>query len=108
MNQRTLALLAICGGVFLAFLDTTIVNTSFPDIRRGFPDASPAQLSWVLDGYFIVLAALLVPAGGVSDRLGRRRVFLAVLALFFVTSVLIAVAPTWEWLVVSRVFQVIS
>lgn len=105
MSRRALALLAICGGVFLAFLDTTIVNTSFPDIRRSFDDASPAQLSWVLDGYFIVLAALLVPAGGIADRLGRRRVFLAGVALFVVTSVLCAIAPTWQLLVVARVLQ---
>ncbi|HEV2812443.1 MAG TPA: MFS transporter [Solirubrobacteraceae bacterium] len=105
MNRRTLALLAICGGAFLAFLDTTIVNTSFPDIREGFRDASPAQLSWVLDGYFIVLAALLVPAGGIADRLGRRRVFLAGAGVFVATSVLCAVAPTWQLLVVARVLQ---
>lgn len=105
MSRRALALLAICGGVFLAFLDTTIVNTSFPDIRRGFADASPAQLSWVLDGYFIVLAALLVPAGGIADRLGRRRVFLTGLVVFVVTSILCAIAPTWELLVVARVLQ---
>ncbi|HEX2085018.1 MAG TPA: DHA2 family efflux MFS transporter permease subunit [Solirubrobacteraceae bacterium] len=105
MSPRILALLAICGGVFLAFLDTTIVNTSFPDIRRGFEDASPAELSWILDGYFIVLAALLVPAGGLADRLGRRRVFLGGVALFVVTSLLCAVAPTWQLLVVARVLQ---
>jgi EmrB/QacA subfamily drug resistance transporter len=105
MSRRALALLAICGGVFLAFLDTTIVNTSFPDIRRGFTGASPAQLSWVLDAYFIVLAALLVPAGGVADRLGRRRVFTAGVALFVFTSVLCALAPTWELLVAARVLQ---
>jgi EmrB/QacA subfamily drug resistance transporter len=105
MSRRALALLAICGGVFLAFLDTTIVNTSFPDIRRSFSEASPAQLSWVLDAYFIVLAALLVPAGGIADRLGRRRVFLAGVTLFVFTSVLCAVAPTWELLVVARVLQ---
>jgi EmrB/QacA subfamily drug resistance transporter len=105
MSRRATALLAICGGAFLAFLDTTIVNTSFPDIRRSFGDATPAQLSWVLDGYFIVLAALLVPAGGVADRLGRRRVFLAGVGLFVVTSVLCAVAPTWQLLVVARVLQ---
>jgi EmrB/QacA subfamily drug resistance transporter len=105
MSRRTQALLAICGGVFLAFLDTTIVNTSFPDIRRGFAGATPSQLSWVLDGYFIVLAALLVPAGGVADRLGRKRVFLGGLALFVMTSVLCAIAPTWELLVAARVLQ---
>ena len=50
MSRRALALVAICGGAILAFLDTTIVNTSFPDIRRGFEDATAPQLSWVLDG----------------------------------------------------------
>ncbi|HEX8065483.1 MAG TPA: MFS transporter [Thermoleophilaceae bacterium] len=105
MSRRTLALLAICGGVFLAFLDTTIVNTSFPDIRRGFAHATPAELSWVLDAYFIVLAALLVPAGGIADRLGRRRVFLGGVALFVVTSLLCAVAPSWQLLVAARVLQ---
>ena len=104
-SRRVVALVAICGGAFLAFLDTTIVNTSFPDIREGFRDASPAELSWILDGYFIVLAALLVPAGGIADRLGRRRVFLAGVALFIVTSLLCAIAPTWELLVVARVLQ---
>src|SRR5918997_5227451 len=105
MSRRSAALLAICGGAFLAFLDTTIVNTSFPDIREGFADASPAELSWILDGYFIVLAALLVPAGGVADRLGRRRVFLAGIGIFVVTSVLCAIAPSWELLVAARVLQ---
>ena len=105
MSRRALALIALCGGVFLAFLDTTIVNTSFPDIRRGFEDATPSQLSWVLDGYFIVLAALLVTAGGLADHFGRRRVFLTGVAVFVTTSVLCAVAPTWELLVAARVLQ---
>ena len=108
MNRRALALVSICGGAFLGFLDTTIVNTSFPDIRRAFEDATAPQLSWVLDGYFIVLAAFLVPAGGVADRLGRRRVFLAGLALFIATSVLCAVAPSWQLLVAARVLQGIA
>jgi EmrB/QacA subfamily drug resistance transporter len=102
---RAVALLAICGGAFLAFLDTTIVNTSFPDIRAGFADASPAELSWILDGYFIVLAALLVPAGGVADRLGRRRVFLAGVGFFVAASLACALAPSWQLLVAGRVLQ---
>jgi EmrB/QacA subfamily drug resistance transporter len=105
MSRRTMSLVAICGGVFLAFLDTTIVNTAFPAIREGFPEATPAQLSWVLDGYFIVLAALLVPAGGIADRLGRRKVFLVGLGVFVFTSVLCALAPTWQALVVARIAQ---
>jgi EmrB/QacA subfamily drug resistance transporter len=105
MSRRKLALLATCGGAFLAFLDTTIVNTSFPDVRRSFADASPAQLSWVLDAYFIALAALLVPAGGIADRYGRRRIFLAGVALFVATSLLCAVAPSWQLLVAARALQ---
>lgn len=105
MPGRRLALLAICGGAFLPFLDTTIVNTSFPSIRASFPGASSSSLSWILDGYFIVLAALLVTAGGVADRLGRRRVFLAGLSAFTVTSVLCAIAPSVGTLIAARVLQ---
>lgn len=105
MQRRTVALLVACAGGYLAFLDTTIVNTSFPDIAASFPEAERSELSWILDSYFIVLAALLVPAGGIADRLGRKRVFLAGLAAFAVTSVACAVAPTWEALVAARVLQ---
>ncbi|EHN11903.1 putative conserved two-domain membrane protein [Patulibacter medicamentivorans] len=105
MTRRTLALIAICGGSFLAFLDATIVNVSFPDIRRSFDDATNAQLSWILDGYFIVLAAFLIPAGGIADRLGRRRVFLASTAAFIAASALCAVAPSWQTLIAARVVQ---
>ena len=62
-----------CAGAFLAFLDTTIVNIAFPDISASFDDADRAALSWVLDGYFVVIAALLVPAGGLADRFGHKR-----------------------------------
>ena len=53
-----------CAGAFLAFLDTTIVNIAFPDISSSFSGSGRDVLSWVLDGYFVVIAALLVPAGG--------------------------------------------
>jgi EmrB/QacA subfamily drug resistance transporter len=105
MSKRAMALFATCGGAFLAFLDTTIVNTSFPDIRASFGEATPAQLSWILDAYFIAIAALLVPAGGIADRYGRRRVFVVGVALFVATSLLCAVAPTWEFLVATRALQ---
>ncbi len=108
LQRRTLAIVAACAGGYLAFLDTTIVNTSFPSISRDFSDASRAELSWVLDAYFIVIAALLVPAGGVADRLGRKRLFLGGVALFVLTSVACALAPTWETLVAARVFQGIA
>lgn len=100
-----MAIAAACGGGFLAFLDTTIVNVSFPSIAASFPEASRSELSWILDGYFIILAALLIPAGAVADRYGRKRVFLLGVAGFVVTSVACAIAPTWEFLVGARVLQ---
>jgi len=105
LQRRSLALLAICASAFIAFLDTTIVNTSFPSIAASFPEASRADLSWVLDAYFIVIAALLVPAGGLADRLGRKRLFMIGSGAFVVTSVACAVAPTWELLVAARALQ---
>src|SRR5271166_4368210 len=68
--------------VFMVFLDVTIVNIAFPAIRRTFADASLSELSWVLNAYNVTMAALLVPAGRIADRLGRRRVFFVGLALF--------------------------
>lgn len=105
LQRRTTAIAAACAGGFLAFLDTTIVNVSFPSIAESFPGAGRAELSWVLDAYFIVIAALLVPAGGIADRIGRKRVFLAAVLAFAVTSVLCAVAPSWQVLVAARALQ---
>jgi EmrB/QacA subfamily drug resistance transporter len=94
-----------CAGAFLAFLDTTIVNIAFPDISASFPGAGRDALSWVLDGYFVVIAALLVPAGGLADRFGHRRVFLIGLASFTAASLLCALAPSLELLIAVRVLQ---
>jgi EmrB/QacA subfamily drug resistance transporter len=99
------SVLIACTGAFLVFLDTTIVNIAFPDISASFPEASRGLLSWVLDGYFVVIAALLVPAGGLADRFGHKRVFLGGLALFTVASLLCAIAPSLEALIAFRVLQ---
>src|SRR5689334_3287971 len=108
MTRRTRALVAVCAAAFLAFLDTTIVNTSFPNIAAHFPKASRSDLSWVLDAYFIVIAAFLVPAGELADRIGRKRVFLWAVYGFVATSVLCALAPSWQLLVAARVLQGLS
>lgn len=98
-------MLAICGGAFLVFLDTTIVNISFPAIAREFAPAGFTELVWVLDAYFVALAAAIVPAGLWADQLGRRRFFVAGTATFLVASVLCAVAPGWQVLVAARALQ---
>jgi EmrB/QacA subfamily drug resistance transporter len=94
-----------CAGAFLAFLDATIVNIAFPDISSSFSGSGRDALSWVLDGYFVVIAALLVPAGGLADRFGHKRVFLWGLGLFTLTSLLCAIAPSLEALIFFRVLQ---
>lgn len=99
------AVLIACAGAFLAFLDTTIVNIAFPDISASFPEASSGLLSWVLDGYFVVIAALLVPAGGLADRFGHKRVFLLGTAAFTASSLLCALAFSLEALIAARVLQ---
>jgi EmrB/QacA subfamily drug resistance transporter len=104
-RRRRLAVFTACAGGFLAFLDTTIVNTAFPSIAASFSEASPAELSWVLDAYFILIAALLVPAGALADRLGRKRVFCGGVVLFTAASAACAAAPSWELLVAARCLQ---
>ena len=101
--------LAICSmGAAMAFIDATIVNIAFPDIARSYPEASIAQLSWVLNAYNIVFAAFLVAAGRLADLIGRRRVFISGLELFTVASVLCAVAPSPGTLTAFRVLQALG
>jgi EmrB/QacA subfamily drug resistance transporter len=97
-----------CAGAFLAFLDTTIVNIAFPDISASFAGSGRDALSWVLDGYFVVIAALLVPAGGLADRFGHRRVFLLGVGCFTAASLLCAAAPSLGLLISFRVVQGIA
>src|SRR5215469_13379458 len=66
--------------VFMSSLDLFIVNLAFPSIGREYPGTTLSSLSWVLNAYTIVFAAVLVPAGRWADRVGRRRVFVAGLA----------------------------
>src|SRR3954454_2450849 len=101
--RRTFAMISI--GVFASLLDLFIVNIAFPDLHRDFPGSDLTQLSWVLNGYAIVFAALLVPAGRLVDLYGRRRGYVAGLALFTLASAACAVAPSVGFLVAARVVQ---
>ncbi|HEY2477100.1 MAG TPA: DHA2 family efflux MFS transporter permease subunit [Solirubrobacterales bacterium] len=95
-------------GLFMASLDLFIVNIAFPDLSRSFDNASLSSLSWVLNGYAIVFAALLVPAGRIADRIGRKRVFISGLLTFSVASALCAAAPSIPFLVAARVLQAVG
>jgi EmrB/QacA subfamily drug resistance transporter len=100
---RSFAVISVA--VFISVLDLFIVNVAFPDIERDFSGANLAELSWVLNAYAIVLAALLVPFGKLGDVVGRRRVFEAGLVTFVIGSALSAAAPTLATLVAARALQ---
>jgi EmrB/QacA subfamily drug resistance transporter len=105
MAQRWKVLLVTSVGLFMASLDLFIVNIAFPDLARSFDGASLPSLSWILNAYAIVFAALLVPAGRIADRVGRKRVFLLGLVVFSLASALCAAAPSVQALVAARVLQ---
>jgi EmrB/QacA subfamily drug resistance transporter len=105
MEQRWRVLLVTSVGLFMASLDLFIVNIAFPDLARDFSGASLPSLSWVLNAYAIVFAALLVPAGRIADRVGRKKVFILGLLLFAAASGLCAVAPSLDVLIAARVLQ---
>ena len=105
MQRKWRVSLIVCVGVFMASLDLFIVNIAFPAIGRHFGGASLGSLSWILSGYAIVLAALLVPAGRWADAFGRKRTFLLGLALFVLASTACALAPSVDALVAARLVQ---
>src|SRR5690349_8670453 len=97
-------LLVVSAAVFMASLDLFIVNIAFPDIQADLGETD-SSLSWILNAYAIVLAALLVPLGRIADMVGRKRAFVAGLGVFAVASGLAAAAPSIELLVAARVVQ---
>ena len=90
MERKWWTLVAVAAGIFMLLLDITIVNVALPDIEHSL-DASLADLQWVIDAYALTLAALLLTAGSLADRYGRRRVFAIGIVIF--TARLAAVRP---------------
>ena len=103
---RVLGVAAV--GVFVVFLDATVVNIAFPALTAQFPDVTRAGLSWVLNAYAVVVGALLVTTGRLADDLGRRRVFLAGLGVFAAASALCGLAPSVPLLVAARAVQAVG
>ena len=100
---RWILLVAVLGSG-MAFLDGTVVNVALPRIGEDL-DASTSALQWVLNGYLLTLASLILLGGSLGDRHGRRRIFVIGTAVFTVASVLCAAAPTVEVLIVARLLQ---
>jgi EmrB/QacA subfamily drug resistance transporter len=91
-------------GSGLAFLDGTVVNVALPDIGRDL-GASTSDLQWILNGYLLTLASLILLGGSLGDRLGRRRIFVVGVGLFTAASLLCAIAPNAEMLIGARLIQ---
>jgi MFS family permease len=89
----------------LATIDLFIVNIAFPTLQRSFHGTHLSTLSWVLNGYTIVFAALLVPAGRLADRYSLKRSFLGGIAVFTLGSALCAAANGVAFLIAARVVQ---
>ena len=104
--RRAWQVLAVsAAGVFVVFVDATVVNIAFPALSADFPSVNRAGLSWVLNAYAVVVGALLVTAGRLADDRGRKRVFQAGLVTFAVGSALCGLAPNVPVLVAARVVQ---
>jgi EmrB/QacA subfamily drug resistance transporter len=103
-RSRWLALVVLCAGMLMIILDQTIVNVALPTIQSdlGF---SQSSLAWVINAYLISLGGLLLLAGRIGDLIGRKRVFLAGLAVFTLASLLCGASQSEEMLIGARFVQ---
>jgi EmrB/QacA subfamily drug resistance transporter len=104
MERKWWTLIAVSVATFMLLLDITVVNVALPAIRKGL-GASFTDLQWVVDAYALTLAALVLTAGSLADRFGRRKLFAIGLGIFSVASLLCALAPDATALNLSRALQ---
>jgi EmrB/QacA subfamily drug resistance transporter len=103
-SRNRWTLIAVCAGTFMLLVDVTIVQVALPTIQRHL-GASFTDLQWVIDAYALSLAALILTWGSISDRFGRKRVFIAGLAVFTASSLLCGLAQSINMLIWSRALQ---
>ena len=103
-DQRGVALAIVLGAQLMIILDLTVVNIALPSIARGLHFSAPS-LSWVLNAYTLTFGGLLLLGGRAGDILGRRRVFLAGIALFTAASLAGGLATSAGWLLAARAVQ---
>ena len=104
MHRKWWTLIVVSVATFMLLLDITVVNTALPAIEEDL-GASFTDLQWVVDGYTLALAALVLTAGSLADRLGRKRLFAAGLGIFSVASLAAGLAPDPTFLNISRAIQ---
>jgi EmrB/QacA subfamily drug resistance transporter len=94
--------------VFLVSIDTTVLFAAFDALRKAFPENSAADLSWVLNAYTVIFAALLVPSGRLADVHGRKKVFQIGLAIFLLASAGCGAASSLNALIAARALQAVG
>jgi EmrB/QacA subfamily drug resistance transporter len=103
-SSRWLALVVLCAGMLMIVLDATIVNVALPSVQRdlGF---SQSSLAWVVNAYLIPFGGLLLLAGRLGDLIGRKRIFVAGLAVFTTASLLCGTSGSQQMLIAARLLQ---
>lgn len=104
MSRHWWTLIGTCAGLFLLMLDSTVVALALPSIRRDI-GATATGLQWVLNGYLLAIAVLVVTAGRLGDMFGRKRLFLTGMVLFALGSLLSGAAGSEPILILGRVIQ---
>jgi EmrB/QacA subfamily drug resistance transporter len=104
MRARTIAVVVLLFATFMDLLDTTIVNVALPSIEQEL-GATSAQLEWIVSGYILSFAVLIITGGRLGDIYGRKRMFLIGVAGFTIASASCAAATSGDMLVISRVLQ---
>ncbi len=102
--RRNATLGILTSGVFMAVLDTTVVNVALIVMRDSL-HSSVAELAWIVDAYTLAFAAFILTGGLLSDRIGARTVFMAGMAVFIVASAGCGVAPSVTTLIAARILQ---
>src|SRR5919206_2284300 len=104
MRRKWWTLTAVSIATFMLLLDITVVNTALPSIKEDL-GGSFADLQWVVDAYTLSLAAVVLAAGALADRIGRKRTFVAGLGVFSLASLAIALSPSTGFLIGARAVQ---
>src|SRR6188474_3411795 len=103
-NKKWWTLGAVSFGLFMIMLDNTVVNVALPSIQEDL-DAGLSELQWIVTGYALTFAALMLIGGKLADAYGRRLIFVIGIVIFTAASLWCGLADSGEMLIVARIVQ---